>query len=276
MRILVLGSDGMLGHRLVLGLGARHEITAATRSDADVRNMPRVRALLAASAAEAVVNAVGVIPQRQGGDDPNENLEVNALFPPLLARACGDAGARLIHVSTDCVFSGLRGDYSEQDAPDPIDLYGRTKLRGEVEGAATLTLRTSLIGPSPSRRTGLVEWFVAQPGPVQGYRNAIFSGLTTLEFTRVVDGLLARPPAGGLYHVSAAPISKLELLTQLRDRLGLATRIVAVDEPRIDRSLDSSRFRTAFSYAPPSWDAMLDELAAQMKKPDPSRDRAFR
>jgi dTDP-4-dehydrorhamnose reductase len=276
MRILVLGSDGMLGHRLVRGLGARHQVTAASRRDADVRDMARVRGLLGVSAAEAVVNAVGVIPQRRDGGDAAENIEVNALFPHLLARACGDAGARLVHVSTDCVFSGLRGQYREEDPPDPVDLYGRSKLLGEVEGAATLTLRTSLIGPSPARGTGLVEWFLAQRGPVRGYRNAVFSGLTTVEFTRVIEHLLARPPAGGLYHLSAAPISKLDLLTRLRDRLGLDTPIEPEDEPRVDRSLDSSRFRAAFGYEPPSWDAMLDELAAQMKKPDPSRDRASR
>jgi len=273
MKVLVLGGDGMLGHRLALGLRARHEVSAITRRDADVRDMSRIRSLLENSGAQAVVNAVGVIPQRQDGNDTIENLEVNALFPHLLARACGDAGARLIHVSTDCVFSGRRGNYGEQDNPDPVDLYGRTKLLGEVQEGIALTLRTSLIGWSPARRTGLVEWFAAQRGPVQGYRNAIFSGLTTPEFTRVADLLLNGPVASGLYHLSAAPISKLELLTRLRDRLGLDTEILAADEPRVDRSLDSSRFRAAFSYAPPSWDAMLDELA-QMKKPDPSRGRA--
>ena len=266
MKILVLGAQGMLGHQLVSSLQARHEVTAAVRRDADLRDPAALQALLARAAPAAVINAAGVIPQRPDGADAVENLEVNALLPQRLAVLCRAAGARLIHVSTDCVYSGERGNYREQDRPDPVDLYGRTKLLGEPAGAGVLVLRTSLIGASPARRTGLVEWFLAQRGPVQGYRHAIFSGVTTQEFARVAELLLARPAAAGLYHLSAAPISKFDLLSQLRERLGLATQILPAAEPRIDRSLDSARFRADFSYVPPSWDAMLDELAAALKQ----------
>jgi dTDP-4-dehydrorhamnose reductase len=265
MKILVLGAEGMLGHQLVRELGTRHVVTPAARRDADLRDPAALHALIAKAGPAAVINAAGVIPQRPGSADALENLEMNAMLPQRLAGLCREHGARLLHVSTDCVFSGEQGNYRESDRPDPVDLYGRTKLLGEAEGPGVQVLRTSLIGASPARRTGLVEWFLSQRGPVQGYKNAIFSGVTTREFARVAALLLEGPAAAGLYHLSAAPISKFDLLSHLGERLGLTTQILPAAEPRIDRSLDSARFRADFSYEPPPWEAMLDELAAELK-----------
>ena len=184
-----------------------------------------------------------------------------------IAVACGAIGARLVHLSTDCVFSGARGGYTETDVPDASDMYGRSKLLGEVTAEPALTLRTSMIGLGLYRKTSLVDWFLAQKGRVQGYRNAIFSGPTTRELARVIATLLERhPQASGLYHVSAAAISKYDLLLKLRERLRLPVEIVPADEPRIDRSLDSTRFRRVFAWRAPSWDEMLDELAGEIKK----------
>jgi dTDP-4-dehydrorhamnose reductase len=192
---------------------------------------------------------------------------VNALLPHRLAIACRAAGARLVQLSTDCVFSGDKGAYREEDRPDPVDVYGRSKLLGEVTGEGALTLRTSMIGLGLNRKTSLVDWFLAQKGRVQGYRKAIFSGLTTRELSRVIRMILEKhPQASGLYHLSAAPIDKYTLLTKLRERLGKSIEIVPVDEPRIDRSLDSTRFRRVFAYQPPEWEAMLDELAIETRK----------
>jgi len=172
-----------------------------------------------------------------------------------------------VQLSTDCVFSGEKGGYREEDRPDPVDVYGRSKLLGETTGEGALTLRTSMIGLGLHRKTSLVDWFLAQKGSVRGYRKAIFSGLTTRELSRVLRMILEKhPQASGLYHLSAAPIDKYTLLVKLRERLGKAIDIVPADEPRIDRSLDSTRFRRVFGWKPPEWDAMLDELAIETRK----------
>jgi len=285
MKILVLGGDGMLGHELFTQLRARHEVRATLRqplaaysgkglfdsgnafAGIDVRIAGRVETVVGEFRPEAVVNAAGIVKQRAESEDAIASIEVNALMPHRLALACRAAGARLVHLSTDCVFSGSRGGYREEDPPDPVDLYGRSKLLGEVSGEGALTLRTSMIGLGLYRKTSLVDWFLAQSGRVAGYRNAVFSGLTTRELVRVIGRLLENhPQASGLYHLSAAPISKLELLLKLRERLALKLEIAPVDEPRIDRSLDATRFRRVFGYAAPSWDEMLDELAGQIRR----------
>jgi dTDP-4-dehydrorhamnose reductase len=285
MKVLVLGGDGMLGHELFLQLRDRHEARVTLRqplaaysgrglfeagnafAGIDVRRPGSVESVLGAFKPDAVVNAVGIVKQRPETEDALASIEVNALLPHRLALACRSAGARLIHLSTDCVFSGEKGRYREEDRPDPVDLYGRSKLLGEVAGDGALTLRTSMIGLGLQRKTSLVDWFLSQTGRVQGYRNAIFSGLTTRELSRVIGELLDKhPQASGLYHLSAEPISKLELLARLRERLALKVELVPMDEPRIDRSLDSTRFRRVFGYAPPSWDEMLDGLAGQIRR----------
>jgi dTDP-4-dehydrorhamnose reductase len=283
MKVLILGGDGMFGHVLFRELRQAHEARVTLRrplaayggafaeSDAfggvEVRGSERVVELIAQFRPTAVVNAIGIVKQRPEAEEAVESIEVNALLPHRLAAACRAARARLITLSTDCVFSGAEGGYRETDTPSPVDLYGHTKLLGEVVGEGALTLRTSMIGLGLSRKVGLVDWFLAQQGRVRGYRNAIFSGLTTRALARVIRLLLEKHPgASGLYHVSAAPISKYDLLVALRERLSRSIEIVPADEPRIDRSLDSGKFRAAFAWQPPAWEAMLDELADELRK----------
>jgi len=285
VKVLVLGGDGMLGHELFLELRQRHETKVTLRqplatyagarlfdsanafAGIEARTGNDVERVLEAYRPQAVVNAIGIVKQRPDSEDAIPSIEVNSILPHRIAVACGAIGARLVHLSTDCVFSGARGGYTETDVPDASDMYGRSKLLGEVTAEPALTLRTSMIGLGLYRKTSLVDWFLAQKGRVQGYRNAIFSGLTTRELARVIATLLERhPQASGLYHVSAAAISKYDLLLKLRERLRLPVEIVPADEPRIDRSLDSTRFRRVFAWRAPSWDEMLDELAGEIKK----------
>jgi len=286
MRILIFGGDGMLGHRLLrhlLSAGHETRVTLHRRlSDysryglfdlknaydgTDVRDRERVSAVVADFRPEAVINATGVVKQRPEAHEPDVSSEVNALFPHQLARLCRAHGAQLVHVSTDCVFSGRKGNYLESDLSDAEDLYGKSKYLGEVHEAYCVTLRTSIIGTELTRKKSLVEWFLAQKGTVKGYRKAIFSGFTTIEMARIIEGLLVQHPhASGLYHVSSAPISKLELLTKIKEKLELPVQIVPDDSLGIDRSLDSSRFRKEFGYMPPSWDGMLDELTNGIKR----------
>lgn len=286
MRLLVLGANGMLGHALVEAWAARHEVWATVRGDGptattsaalgdrllrgvDVRRLEDVLAALAAARPEAVVNAVGIVKQRPAASLALPAIEVNALFPHRLATACAAASARLVHVSTDCVFSGARGGYAEADPPDPRDLYGSSKLLGEVDAPGCLTLRTSMIGLELGpQRHGLVEWFLAQRGPVKGYRRAVFSGLTTLELARALEHLLARDPAlSGLFHLAARPIDKCDLLQRLARRLGRRdVEVVPDDQVVCDRSLDGRALEARTAYRVPGWDEMLDALAERIRE----------
>lgn len=286
MRILVLGGDGMLGHALVGAWRARHDVHATLRRDreayrgeelllrpeshfgVDVRRLDDVVDVLGEVRPEAVVNAAGIVKQRRSAGDAVASLEVNALFPHRLARACRAAGARLVHVSTDCVFSGTRGRYTEQDEPDARDLYGRTKLLGEVHEPRCLTLRTSIVGLELTRKTGLVEWYLAQRGAIRGYRRAIFSGVTTAELAGAVEHLLLRErDLDGLWHLASEPISKYDLLAGLGERLRRRDVELRPDvELACDRSLDASALRRRTSYRPPPWNTMLDRLAAEIEE----------
>jgi dTDP-4-dehydrorhamnose reductase len=281
LKILVFGGDGMLGHQLVDSWRSEHEVWSTLRQErsaypaldaltrertlfgVDVRRIDDVVAAVAAAGPQAVVNAVGIVKQRPVAREAIPSLEVNALFPHRLSEACAAAGARLVHLGTDCVFSGRKGHYVETDETDPVDLYGRTKLLGEVHDPHCLTLRTSIIGLELGRKSSLVEWFLAQRGRIQGYRRAIYSGLTTREMARAISHFLVHDQGlSGLWHLSSAPITKFDLLSALSGRLGRTdVEIVPDDTLACDRSLDSSALREKTTYRVPSWDAMLDELA---------------
>jgi dTDP-4-dehydrorhamnose reductase len=283
MRILVLGADGMLGHQLTESLRKRHDVIGTLRNgrdayeditaflpdtaffNVDARNTNCLTKILAEVRPDAVVNAIGIVKQRPAAYEAIESIEVNALLPHRLALSCAEINARLVHLSTDCVFSGRKGMYRESDVADANDLYGRTKLLGEVSATNCITLRSSIIGLELARNASLVEWFLAQEGSIKGFRRAIYSGVTTQEMARIIEMLLTRfPQKSGLYHVSSEPIDKHSLLCSLRARVNKTIKILPEDEFSCDRSMDSSRFREEFSYCPPSWDSMLDELAKQI------------
>jgi len=284
MRILILGGDGMLGHQLLKQFGGRYEarVTLHQRAgayrncglfneqtsyfDVDIRSQDRILEVMADFRPEAVINAVGIVKQRPSAKESIPSLEINSLLPHRLAVMCRAAGARLVHVSTDCVFSGRKGGYTEDDPSDAEDLYGKSKYLGEVGDAGCVTLRTSIIGRELSRKRSLIEWFLAQRGPINGFTRAIYSGLTTIELGRVIESLLVQHPGiWGLYHVSSEPISKFDLLVLLKNRLGLSVEIRPDDGFVCDRSLDSSRFRRELDYRPPSWPEMIDELARSIE-----------
>jgi dTDP-4-dehydrorhamnose reductase len=174
--------------------------------------------------------------------------------------------ARMIHLSTDCVFSGKKGQYVEEDNSDAEDLYGRTKFLGEVASPHAITVRTSMIGRELRTKYGLVEWFLAQKGAIKGYRKSIFSGFTTDELSHILlHYVLPRPELSGIYHVSSEPISKYDLLMLVKESFGLPIDISPEEKPIVDRSLDSTRFRRATGYRPPIWRAMIDKLRENSK-----------
>lgn len=285
MRILILGGDGMLGHQLFKSLSSRHDVRVTLRQrlsaykqfnlfnaenayeGIDVGTMDLLIDVLGEFRPEAVVNAVGIVKQRSTAKESLPSLEINSLFPHRLAALCKAAGMRMVHMSTDCVFSGRKGWYRETDLSDAEDLYGRTKYLGEVHDSHCVTLRTSIIGKELSRSQGLLEWFLSQRGSVQGFKNALFSGFTTLELSRIIEKILMEyPEKGGLYHVSSDPISKFDLLVLIKKKMGLGIEIIPTEEPRLDRSLDSKRFRTEFNYTPPTWGKMVEELSLSLKE----------
>ena len=214
---------------------------------------------------EAVINCVGIIKQLDETKNPIINLSINSLLPHRLAQLCDACCARMIHVSTDCVFSGRKGNYTENDVSDAEDLYGRTKFLGEVYDAPhCVTLRTSIIGRAINSSNGLIDWFLSQNGKtIRGFRRAIYSGFTTLEMSRIMEGVLTQhPEMHGLWHVSSGPISKYDLLKMASKPFQWEGNIQPDDEVVCDRSLDSSAFREATCYRPPAWQDMLDEMAS--------------
>jgi dTDP-4-dehydrorhamnose reductase len=281
MRVLLLGGTGMLGHRLWINLQKEHEVWVTVRGGGnpfpDVPQFPADRivhrvdgltsddviAALGAVRPELVINCIGLIKQLEHAGDPLPALSMNALLPHRVAAICRAVGARFIHISTDCVFSGRKGNYAESDPSDAEDVYGRTKFLGEVQGPHALTLRTSIIGQELKNRLGLVEWFLAQTGTIRGYRKAMYSGFTTHELSRILlKHVIPDPGLSGLYQVSSEPISKYDLLLLAKEAYGSGIEIVAEDRFVCDRTLDSTRFRKATGYGAPSWAVMIREMAS--------------
>ena len=239
--------DVSLGKRIVTGV--------------DVENIDGLMTLLTDIRPSVVINCIGLVKQLAQADDPLQALPINSLLPHRLARLCGLMGARLVHISTDCVFNGSKGYYRESDPSDAEDLYGRSKILGEVTYPHTITLRTSIIGHELGSAHGLVGWFLAQQGKVSGYRRAIFSGLPTVELSRVVrDLVLPNPALSGLYHVAAEPINKYALLQLIGAAYGKDTSIDPDDRVVIDRSLNAQRFRDATGYVAPPWPELIERM----------------
>lgn len=286
MRILILGGNGMLGHQFLRSWQGQHEVKVTLRhapgdyrshglltadntfSDIDVREIGAVEKVIREFRPEAVVNAVGLTKQRADEAAIIPAIELNALFPHRLAEVCERWGARLVHMSTDCIFSGKSGFYNESAVSDAEDLYGRSKFLGEVDLPHVVTLRKSTIGLELEGAHGLVEWFLAQRGTIRGYRRAIYSGLVSSELARVIEMiLLHQPQLSGIWNVASEPINKYDLLVQLAERLGRRDISIVPDDDFVcDRSLDGAAFRNRTGYIVPAWPAMIDELAAQIEE----------
>jgi len=236
---------------------------AGLSTGVDVLDIDALLSALARVRPDVVVNCVGLVKQLGAANDPLSALPLNSLFPHRLARVCALLGARLVHLSTDCVFRGDKAAYTEDTTPDAYDLYGRSKLLGEVDEPHVVTLRTSIVGRELGSRHGLVEWFLGALGPVRGFTRSVFSGLTTDELTRIIiRHVLPNSNLRGVWHVSADAINKHDLLLLLRGAYGLTTTVEPDDSVVLDRSLDSTRFRAATGYTPPSWPAMIEAMRA--------------
>jgi dTDP-4-dehydrorhamnose reductase len=281
MKIPIVGGWGMLGHRLWIELSKAHEVWVTVRSSAsslpdlpgvdrshirasvDMLDFDNVIRAFASIRPEIVINCVGLVKQHPMSNDPLSVIELNARLPHRLLLVCRTGGIRLIHISTDCVFSGKAGNYTENSISDAEDLYGRSKALGEVTYPHTLTLRTSIIGRELRTRLGLTEWFLSQKGPVKGFTNAIFSGFTTQAFARVLlDYVIPRADLNGVWQVSSDSISKYDLLCLMKASYRRDIEIIPDGAFVCDRSLDSSRFRKETDFVSPSWPSMIEEMAS--------------
>jgi dTDP-4-dehydrorhamnose reductase len=285
MKILILGGEGMLGHKVFQVLGRRFDAWATfagqtgpwrrfpmyAQCDAgrliggvNAFDIHGVEEVIHGISPDAVINCIGIIKQLREASDPVISIALNSLFPHQLAEICVGTGARLLHMSTDCVFSGRKGMYTEEDPSDAEDLYGRTKLLGEVGRSGCLTIRTSIFGRDFLKDSAMLEWFLSnRGGKVRGYRNSIYTGFPTQVLARIMGDILTDyPHLSGLYQIASEPISKYDLLLKIRDAMKLDILIEPYEDTPCNRSLSPSRFIEATGCAIPSWDEMIAELAS--------------
>lgn len=275
MKILVLGSTGLIGSTLLRVLSEKASLdvfgTVRTESSSlqlknifsgvDIQDDSKVLDVFASIHPDVVINCVGATKHKDDGNQPINAIKLNALFPHRLAQICNLVGTRLIHISTDCVFSGKKGSYTESDQPDADDIYGKSKALGEVLYGDALTIRTSTIGHELNTNYGLLNWFLSQENRCKGFKNAVFSGLPTVVLAQVIrDHILDNKALKGLYHVAAAPINKYDLLKLIAEVYGKKIDVELDEDFVIDRSLDATKFNLATSFNPPEWPELIQSM----------------
>lgn len=280
MRVLVLGANGMIGSTVMRVLSEKsdwnvfgtirdratkelfsNEIRKNLIDGIDVEKTDLLEKALNKIKPNVVINCAGMTKHKPNADEPLASIPINTLMPHYLANLCKFIDARLIHVSTDCVFSGEKGGYVESDFADARDVYGKSKSLGEVFQSNTITLRTSTIGHELQTKYGLLDWFLSQEDTCKGYTRAIFSGLPTVVFAEIIrDVVIPHNELNGLYHVSAEAINKYELLKLIAEIYGKDIRIEPSEDLVIDRSLNSDKFKLATGYSSPDWRSLIKSM----------------
>lgn len=277
MRILILGLNGMLGNAFLKTINKydKFEVYGTVRTNNNIENSKFNKIFENVSCEEfiklenilyeikpcVVVNCIGLVKQNSASKDHIKSITINSVFPHKVFDICQKINSRFIQISTDCVFSGAKGYYSETDFTDPQDVYGRSKLLGEINNQGAITLRTSIVGHSLISNHGLIDWFLNQENKIKGYNKAIFSGLTTFELSKIIiEHIIPDLELNGIYHVSSSPISKFDLLNLVRKVYKKSIEIYPDDSLVINRSLNSQRFKNITKYSPPSWEQMINEM----------------
>ncbi|HEY2492471.1 MAG TPA: SDR family oxidoreductase [Paenibacillus sp.] len=272
MKLLILGGNGMAGHMLVdyFKRQGKHSVFYTTRNDKDslglildVKDMHKVEQVIETVHPEVIINAVGVL-NHHAEEDIVQAYQVNGLLPHLLQAAADKISARLIHISTDCVFLGTRGQYVEEECPDGVTPYALTKALGEVRMEGHLTIRTSIIGPEiRTNGIGLMNWFMKQHGEVYGYKCVLWNGITTLELAKAIDHFLDTDTSGIIHLAQSTSISKYNLLLMMKDIWEIRdVQVIPDDSFEQDRTLKTTR--NDMTYSMPSYRFMLEELAVWM------------
>ena len=289
MKLLILGGSGMVGHRLAKKLSNQYELFSLLRKRPDLDSnqffekvLPKNQCIFIDDINEyenlnnivkkilpdIIINCIGVIKQRDKVENVLNMRRINSLLPHVLNQICNKNKIKLIHLSTDCVFSGTKGNYQESDNPDPIDEYGKSKLLGEIKKGNALTIRTSFIGPELFNKKSLFEWVKSQKnGEIDGFTNAIYSGLTTLAFSEIIENIIDKHQnLNGIWHISSNPISKFDLIEMINQKFNLKIKINRNSSFRCDRSLNSSKFQEETKIQIPSWRTMIDNLYQDMNR----------
>lgn len=271
----------MLGHKLVQVLREKFEVFATVRGNFEeyekygffeksnlyenvlVENIEEISKIVETLKPDYLINCIGIIKQLPSAKNSVKTIKINALLPHQLAEICDLYNSKLITISTDCVFSGEKGFYGEEDVSDARDLYGKSKHLGEVTEGRHLTLRTSIIGRELGSAHSLIEWFLSNRGKkIKGFANAIYTGFPTNVFADIIaDLILNHKNLSGLYHVSSEPISKYELLILAKKHFQIEIEIEKDLKFKIDRSLDSTKFRQITGFQPESWEEMIEKMA---------------
>ena len=271
----------MLGHKLVQRLQKKFDVSTTLRTNSassekpdifgcariiagvSIENFDTVRKAFDESKPDVIINAVGIVKQLPTSKEVIKTLKINSIFPHQLAQMAQTDGIRLITISTDCVFNGTKGNYTEGDVSDAADLYGKSKNLGEVIAPNCLTLRTSIIGRELQTSHSLVEWFLSnRGGKVKGFTRAVYTGFPTVVFADIISDLIERHKnLQGLYHVSSEPISKFDLLCLLRKFYKISIEIEPFSDFQIDRSLNSAKFRNETDFVPLDWEEMIKKMA---------------
>ena len=281
MRILVFGATGMLGHTVFKFLNqTNHNIecygSIRNKKDEELfdihfsknlrifdgfNNLDKLEKFIKKVEPQVILNCIGLIKQRDNSENQPEAIFINSLLPHQISKVCNELGIRLIHFSTDCVFSGSKGNYKESDLPDARDIYGLAKFMGEINNKNSLTIRTSIIGHELKNSLGLLEWFLGEKREITGYSKAIFSGLTTLEVSRfLLDHIFKNNKIYGVYHLASEPITKLKLLEIINNVYKSKKNIISSSSLKINRSLDGSKLIELTKYKVPNWEEMIKDL----------------
>ena len=297
-KILILGVTGMLGHTLYKEMSKRqdsYEIYGTTRnssglddyftkeeiksisSGVDADNFDTIIKAIASVGPNIIINCIGIIKQLPIANDPLTAITINSQLPHRISLVAKSANARLIHISTDCVFNGLQGNYIEENPSNAEDLYGRTKFLGEVTYPHCITLRTSIIGHELKTEFSLIDWFMSQKDEINGFTKAIYSGFPTYEMVNIITNyVIPNSNLSGLYHVSSDAISKYDLLQIMKDVYKKDIKINPYNDFILDRSLDSSKFMNATGYKAPSWKVMLSDMHNHVMNDNCYKNKSFR
>ena len=283
MRIIVLGANGLLGNTIIKYFfeNCKHETFGFCRDSTklgffntsylerinivrDIFDTEDLKNKIKKIRPDVIINSIGITNKIKNKDlnFTQQIIQVNSLFPHQLQKICIQFDIRLIHLSSDCVFSGEKGFYSERDIPDPVDIYGKSKLLGELDFQNSITIRKSVIGHEYNSNNGLLEWFLKQEGKVKGYKKAIFSGITVLELAKIIDMyIIPNPNLRGLFHVSGQSISKYNLLKIIASEYKKIIDIIPNEEVKIDRSLNSTKFNKITGYQSKPWPKLIKSMA---------------
>lgn len=279
MKILILGANGMFASELIKALkdspiniyGTTRALASSLSNEqknfslirnVNFNNLDSVLHCIEEINPDFVLNLVGITKYKEKISSYADFIEVNSLAPHKIAQFCDLRSSKFIQLSTDCVFSGLKGNYLDMDSPDPVDLYGKTKALGEINtNDSSLTIRTSFIGHNENSKDGLLEWFLSQSNSCKGFNRAVYSGLTTIELASIFKNYIFKlDNLSGIYNISAASITKYDLLKLISKVYKKDIEIVQSDEWVIDRSLNSDSFQSISGYNPPTWEEMVTKM----------------